>query len=274
MWIPKSVDELEQAVKKGSVEESAVLDFKKEVTSNSKELAKDVSAMANDGGVLIYGVGEDAAKRPTELHPVKLKGLRERISEIVRSCISPPLQVEISILGNEEGDSGYVVIVVPSSPSAPHMVTVGGDNRYYGRCPGGNCRLEEGEISRLYERRQRWEVDRENLLDQTIAAAPHPPDPDLAFIHIFAEPVAVTPTLLRSVHVPSMVHAILNEHPQLANMIPSFSSPQGYLLPNGWHFQLIGNRSADVPGGTFDFSMSYITVLLGFSSDKSVFAQK
>jgi hypothetical protein len=48
------------------------------------------------------------------------------------------------------------------------MVTVGGDNRYYGRGATGNMRLSEGDVARLYERRQRWEIDREDMLDEVI----------------------------------------------------------------------------------------------------------
>jgi hypothetical protein len=42
-----------------------------------------VAAMANEGGILIYGVGEDANKRATLLRPIVLKGVPE---QVIRSC--------------------------------------------------------------------------------------------------------------------------------------------------------------------------------------------
>ena len=58
--------------------------------------------------------------------------------------------------------------------------------------------MPEGEVSRLYERRQRWEVDREQLLDQTVARNHRlwPPDPAFADLHVVVRPVAATPSLL------------------------------------------------------------------------------
>jgi len=45
-------------------------------------------------------------------------------------------------------------VIVPQSARAPHMVIVKGDNRYYGRDARGNRVLNEGDVARLYERRQ------------------------------------------------------------------------------------------------------------------------
>jgi len=43
-----------------SIGESVILEYKREHTSNSKELAKDISAMANsEGGIIIYGLDEN-----------------------------------------------------------------------------------------------------------------------------------------------------------------------------------------------------------------------
>ena len=64
MWIPTDANELEGLITSGRLDESSVLDFKREQPANTKELAKDVAAMANDGGTLVFGIGEDAAGRP------------------------------------------------------------------------------------------------------------------------------------------------------------------------------------------------------------------
>lgn len=64
MWIPTDANELEGLITSGRLDESSVLDFKRELPANTKELAKDVAAMANDGGTLVFGIGEDATGRP------------------------------------------------------------------------------------------------------------------------------------------------------------------------------------------------------------------
>jgi hypothetical protein len=56
----------------------------------SKDLAIDVAAMANDGGTLLYGVGEDEQRRPTDPKPFELTGAKERVDQIVRTSISEP----------------------------------------------------------------------------------------------------------------------------------------------------------------------------------------
>jgi len=69
------------------------------------------------------------------------------------------------------------------------MVTVGGDHRYYGRSATGNVRLTEGEVARLYERRRRWETDRDAMLDEAIAKSPIPSYDNYAYLHLVACPV-------------------------------------------------------------------------------------
>src|SRR4051812_39846359 len=142
MWIPKNAEELELLVPRGELEESATLDFKREVPDKSKSLATDIAALANDGGVLIFGVGEDETKRPTLLQPFQLDGVPERIASIVRSSISPPPFCEITTLPipGEKG-TGYLLVIVPASPIAPHMVIVNQENRFYGRGTKGNVVL-------------------------------------------------------------------------------------------------------------------------------------
>ncbi len=76
------------------------------------------------------------------------------------------------------------------------MVIVDKDHSYYGRNATGNVRLTEGEVSRLYERRRGWEVDREALLDGAIARAPLDPRDGLGYLHLVARPVVPDEDLL------------------------------------------------------------------------------
>ncbi len=54
MWTPSSEDEIISVVAAGNLIETSIFDAKRELPSNSRELAKDVAAMANDGGVILY----------------------------------------------------------------------------------------------------------------------------------------------------------------------------------------------------------------------------
>jgi hypothetical protein len=51
--------------------------------------------MADDGGTLLYGVGEDEDHRPTIPEPFRLAGARERVDQIVRTSISGPPDIQV-----------------------------------------------------------------------------------------------------------------------------------------------------------------------------------
>ncbi len=193
MWIPASAEEIEQAARAGQLEETPSFDAKRDLPASPKkngDVAIDVAAMTTDGGVLLYGVGEDEHERLTIASPIELVGAADRIGQIVSTSIAEVPFVEIrEFRCPDDASRGYLAVVVPQSSRAPHQVTVGGDLRFYGRGPKGNRRLTEGEIARLYERRQRWHIEREQLLAECIAQAPLEPAPDSGFVYAFARPV-------------------------------------------------------------------------------------
>lgn len=239
MWIPKTEQEIVDAVTSGSLEESVIFDAKKEISSRNQEIAKDVAAMANDGGVLIYGIDEDTQGRPTVLHPIPLAGQPERITSIVQTSIAEPPRIVISTIPTAADPTrGYIVVVVPASERAPHMVVVKGDNRYYGRTATGNTPLSEAEVARLYERRQHWQVDREVLLTEEVERSPFPPHDGIAYLHLFARPVQHEEKFLERVIEPGQaVQGTLNNlvtqvaqpclFPQ--SYAPDFRSPEQWL---------------------------------------------
>ncbi len=190
MWIPKTEKEIIDTVTSGILHETAIFDAKLKLPQKSIEIAKDVAAMANDGGVIIFGIGEDINKQLTILNPIDLANESEKIDAIVRSCISEPPQIAISSIQTEKDKSlGYIVVTVPPSPRAPHMVVVNGENRYYGRSATGNILLNEGEVARLYLRREKIETDLDKLIFNEINLSPYPPDENLAYLFFVSEPV-------------------------------------------------------------------------------------
>jgi hypothetical protein len=118
--------------------------------------------------------------------------VRDRIGQIVATSIAevPYIDAREYPLADDLS-SGYIVVIVPQSPRAPHQVTVGGDLRFYGRGAMGNRRLTEGEVARLYERRESWQVSRDQVLAEVVANAPVPQEMGSGYIHAFTRPVAL-----------------------------------------------------------------------------------
>jgi hypothetical protein len=237
VWIPKSEGEIIAAIEAGNLIENATFDAKVALPDKgkSKDLAKDVAAMANNGGILLYGVGEDENHRPTVLKPFKLAGARERVAQIVWASISEPPIIEVLPIPTENDPSiGYLVVVVPPSQRAPHMVTAGGENRYYGRGATGNVLLPEVEVARLYERRQQqWEISRrehlesdpKEMLDDAVASAPIEPHEGHAFLHLVARPVVPDEDLFDKARGDQ--HAV----PFLNDLFSAAVSPEVFSIP-------------------------------------------
>lgn len=193
MWVPNSAEQIEAAAVAGDLPETSSFDAKRELPATPKknaDLATDVAAMATDGGVLLYGVAEDEHGRPTIPAPLPLVGGADRIGQIVSTGIAEVPYIDVREYPRAEDPStGYIAVVVPQSPRAPHQVTIGGNLRFYGRGAKGNRPLTEGEVARLYERRQSWAVDRERVLAEVIEHAPVPEREGLGYIHAFTRPV-------------------------------------------------------------------------------------
>jgi predicted HTH transcriptional regulator len=85
--MPKTEADLQAAVNGGLFEESHHLDLKRapNSTGDNKELARDLSSFAVDGGTLIIGVQENKESRAFELAPQPLNGLPEKIEQVART---------------------------------------------------------------------------------------------------------------------------------------------------------------------------------------------
>jgi hypothetical protein len=191
MWQPTNTDEFERAVSEGVLQERHDFDAKRELPNSGKELAKDIAAMTTDGGCLVYGVGEDDIGRPCLLMPFSLENAAERIDHIAQQSVTPSPRLDfIPLRCADDQALGYLIVVIPPSPWAPHQVTVGNDRRFYGGSDTGNRRLTEVEVGRLYERRQRQSVDRERLLAECIASSPigQPTPGEQGFLQAFVQP--------------------------------------------------------------------------------------
>jgi hypothetical protein len=161
MWVPRTTDELLAALP--SFEETASLEAKREfpVPGKNDDLAVDVVAMSVDGGTIIFGIEEERSTGTFSPHPIHLVGLVERLTSVVSSKVAGSVMFDATTLrSDDDGEEGFLVVSVPPSPDAPHMVESKGEMRFYGRGPGGNIPLTQGAVDRLYERRYRGHEDR------------------------------------------------------------------------------------------------------------------
>lgn len=185
-WLPSSESELRNAMEQGLLRESHHLDLKRMAPPGkaaNRETAKDLASMAVDGGALIYGVDEANGT----LTPFNLEGFRERMDQIGRSLVDEPLRVRIEEFPSEADPAlGYAVVIVPESPSAPHMV----DGRYRGRGDTTNIQLSDAEVLRLHTQRQQDTASVEELLRAEIERDPTPEHMrQQAHLFVVAEPV-------------------------------------------------------------------------------------
>lgn len=169
-WIPTTEDELRTALASRVLVEGHHGDFKTMIAVGDKSnanLAIDLASFAVDGGVVVVGV--DEATDPPTPTPIALAGLKERIDQVGRSRVDPPLLVtcdEIPAAGH--AGKGYLVISVPASPMAPHMV----DNIYRGRGDTTNIRLSDAEVRRIRGQRRQGEFDILAILQAEVGRDP------------------------------------------------------------------------------------------------------
>lgn len=171
-WIPKSEEDLAAAISDGLLDETHYLDLKEKTDpakSGNKELARDLASFAVDGGTLIIGVREDKPTRTFHLEPQPLKGLPEKVEQVARSLADPPLNVLTNAIEASANDgTGYLIVHVPASAGAPHMV----DGRYYGRGDKTKYQMSDPEVVRHHIRRRATETDALALLQQEIDQDP------------------------------------------------------------------------------------------------------
>jgi hypothetical protein len=187
-WIPESTLALESAIGAGILVEGHQVDFKRQLTAGAagnKATAKDLAAFAVDGGQIVVGVDENAPGPPTIL-PIELAGLKERVDQIARSSVAPPLAVRcVELPLAEDPTRGCLVIVVPASPLAPHQA----DGRFWGRGDTTNRVLAPSEVEALYAGRSRSRADISAVLRAEVDRDPTPDElRDLGHLFVVAQP--------------------------------------------------------------------------------------
>ncbi len=117
------------------VEENLTLDYKELLGANTKEIAKDISAMANnEGGLIIYGIEEENS-RPKKIKWINIKeNFEERLNQIVGSTIEPFLSINIFPITNPMDSQEQIYLVhISRSTNNLHGVIKDKDYGFYMR---------------------------------------------------------------------------------------------------------------------------------------------
>lgn len=191
----RSEIELSEALSAGELVESERLDLKRDMPPpndrGTKAIATDLAAFALDGGEVIVGVDEGP---PVTLTPIALAGQRERIEQVARHRVDPPVVCTVTEIPSETEGRGYLIIEIPASHEAPHAV----DEAFYGRFGTTNSRLSAAEVRRLMQGEAGSGPAISDLLEEFVAADPTPADQRRqAHIFIVANPVDTVPALLQ-----------------------------------------------------------------------------
>lgn len=145
------------------VQEGDTLEYKHAMYGGSddekREMLKHISSMANHlGGYLIIGIEEDAEGNPTNLGGIQ-KG--NHVERVVGSCLD---NIAKRIIGLEVEDvplpNGNVIVVVfiPESTDAPHMVTFKGLNQFWKRHGRQKGKMTIYEIEQQFERKGKAKI--------------------------------------------------------------------------------------------------------------------
>lgn len=197
-WTPAGWSDVVEAAAGGLLDESHWVDLKQELPAGTRthntELAQDLASFAIDGGLLVIGV-EDHDSRAGKVRGVELAKLADRVDQIARDKVRPSLVVRSHpVLDPDRPGWGCLLVHVPPSPQAPHMV----DYVYYGRGDRANIRLSDEQVRATIEGRQRGRMD---VASELLRMADDDPIPreerQLSHLYVLAQPeIAMEDTLV------------------------------------------------------------------------------
>lgn len=175
-------------------EEGHHLDWKRDLpdrgVQGAKEFLADVVSFANsDGGLLVFGVEEERDAQGGTARPGKVVGVGDcNVDEVILALeqqmlhgIAPRLPgVRVRPVDLEEGVR-VIAIEIAASWVGPHMVTLGGSSRFYGRGARGKFQMNVDQIRLAFsEAESHVERVRALLADRLIEMRSDHPEPLIA----------------------------------------------------------------------------------------------
>lgn len=171
-WVPETWSDLLEAAAGGALDESHWVELKAAIppknANSNLELARDLASLAVSGGLLVVGIKDDN-DRAGDVSGTDLHGLADRIDQVSRDRISPPLVVRpIEVADPDRPGLGCLLVVVDASSGAPHMV----DQKYWGRGATGKRVLTDLEVRNTLELNYRRQAEAEDELAQLVRSNP------------------------------------------------------------------------------------------------------
>lgn len=153
-----TIEELEGLVARRT-SEMKLLEYKAELPGGTdadrKEFLADASSFANaDGGHLVFGVSTEAGM-PTDIcgiGSVDADSEILRLENILRDGLRPRVSGVASTVVSDSDGSAVLVLFVPRSWNAPHMVSYAGSSRFHSRNSAGKYPLDVDEIRSAFLR--------------------------------------------------------------------------------------------------------------------------
>lgn len=171
-WEPRTEADLKASLGQGLFTESHIFDAKKQPPPPTKneDIAVDFASFAVDGGKILYGVHQPKSNGLSQLIPFKTDDLAERLDQIARGgLVDPPVRIRcVDIASNDSPGLGYLLVVIPRSPDAPHMVA----GRYRYRSDRTNSIPSNAEVRRLIAERVASQRDIAALLIEEVERDP------------------------------------------------------------------------------------------------------
>ena len=179
--------------------ESPRLDYKLKwwgnSTSNKHEMHRDISSFTNSyGGYIVLGVSTVKGSGAGDLEcPKTVVGLErldysERVLRSCRDSLDPPCNgIEVKQVAADD-DKVVVVIKIPQSLDAPHMVTFRGENRFWQRHGTDKQLMSTQEIRDMFMSRLSYQDQILQLAQQRVSEF-REAHLDKGLLYVWAAPV-------------------------------------------------------------------------------------
>lgn len=218
------------------VQQRDIIEYKSAMYDHSdedkREMLKDITSMANHrGGYLIIGVEEDKEGIPLELVGIDAGNHVERIMD---SCLD---NVDKRIIGLEVEDvplsteKVVVIVCIPESINAPHMITFKGLNQFWRRHGRQKEKMTVDEIGEAFEKR----LSNLNRLDRflfTRKAEILESIGDKTYMVISSSPAYLRAEAILDIHDKNL-RGILSNPPAFRGTFGSINCGQPYPTING-----------------------------------------
>jgi hypothetical protein len=218
------------------VQERDFIEYKKGMYGNSdddkREMLKDITSMANHrGGYIVIGIEADDEGIPTNVIGIEAGNHVERIRS---SCLN---NIDKRIVGLDIEDISLsnnkvvIVISIPESINAPHMVTYKGLNQFWKRHGRQKEKMTTHEIGEAFDKR----LSNLNRLDRFLFLRKTEILENIGektFMVISSSPALLLDEAILSVHDENLRRLILNI-PKLAECMGTISCGEPHPTING-----------------------------------------